>query len=267
MADLANGAGRTVRNEPASGADRAVPNEPASGAGRAVPNEPASGADRAARSEPASGAGRTVRKDVARNRARLLDAADKLVADSGLDLSLNELAKRAGVGVGTVYRHFADKEAVLSALFEHRLDAIADVFRQAQDFDDPIEGLRHVLFTLGEMQAGDRALFQVMASTKSPEQRAMARDRLQPLARELVERAKATGRLRPEFAPTDIPLLLWVSMSVNDYSGGVRPDLWRRYIELALDGFAAQDQPRQRLTVTPLTPQEMEDAIAGWNRP
>jgi hypothetical protein len=115
------------------------------------------------------------------------------------------------------------------------------------------------------MQAGDRALFQVMASTKSPVQRAMARDRLQPLAHKLVERAKATGRIRPEFAPTDIPMLLWVSMSVNDYSGGVRPDLWRRYIEVALDGFAAGGQPRQRLTVDPLSPDDMEGAIAGWH--
>jgi AcrR family transcriptional regulator len=219
------------------------------------PNEPANGATT-----------RAVRKDVARNRARLLEAADKLVADSGLELSLNELAKRAGVGVGTVYRHFADKEAVLSALFEHRLDAIADVFRAADEFEDPIEGLRHVLYTLGEMQAGDRALFQVMASTKSPEQRAMARDRLQPLARKLVERAHATGRIRPEFAPTDIPMLLWVSMSVNDYSGGVRPDLWRRYIDVALDGFAAEAEPRRPLTVGPLTPDDMEGAIAGWQQ-
>jgi AcrR family transcriptional regulator len=229
-------------------------------------DELANDVPRTVRSEPASGANRSVRKDVARNRARLLEAADKLVADSGLELSLNELAKRAGVGVGTVYRHFADKEAVLSALFEQRLDAIAAVFREAGGHEDPIVGLRHVLYTLGEMQAGDRALFQVMAATKSPKHRAMVRDRLEPLARTLVERAKATGRIRPEFAPTDIPMLLWVSMSVNDYSGGVRPDLWRRYIEVALDGFAAEGQPRQPLTVNPLASDDMETAITGWHQ-
>lgn len=215
-------------------------------------------------SELANGTKRAVRKDVARNRARLLQAADELVAESGLEISLNELARRAGVGVGTVYRHFADKEAVLSALFEHRLDAIADVFREAVEYEDPIEGLRHLLYTLGEMQASDRALFQVMSSARTPEQRTAARTRLQPLGRKLVERAKATGRVRPDFAPTDIPMLMWVSMGLNDYGGSVRPDLWRRYIEVALAGFAADSEPREPLTVKPLTPEEMERAIARW---
>lgn len=210
----------------------------------------------------ANGAKRAVRKDVARNRALLLKAADELLAESGLEISLNELAKRAGVGVGTVYRHFADKEAVLAALFEQRLDALAEILQQGIACDDPIDGLRHVLYTLGEMQSGDRALFQVMVTSKTPEQRAVVRERLQPLGTELVQRAKATGRIRRDLSPTDIPMLLWVSMSINDYAGRVRTDLWRRYVELVLIGFGI-DEP---LSVKALTPEEMEQAFHSWRR-
>lgn len=210
----------------------------------------------------ANGTKRAVRKDVARNRALLLKAADELLADSGLEISLNELARRAGVGVGTVYRHFADKEAVLAALFEQRLDSLAEILQEGIASDDPIEGLRHVLYTLGEMQAGDRALFQVMVTSKTPEQRAVVRKRLQPLGTELVQRANATGQLRRELSPTDIPMLLWVSMSINDLAAGVRTDVWRRYVELVLIGFGA-DEP---LTVKALTPEEMEQALHTWRR-
>jgi len=231
-------------------------------------NEPADGAKRAVRKGVAQHparkdvAQRPVRKDVARNRALLLKAADELLAESGLDISLNELAKRAGVGVGTVYRHFADKQAVLAALFDQRLDALAEIMRQGIAHDDPIDGLRHVLFTVGEMQAGDRALFQVMVASKSPEQRDVVRKRLQPLGTELVRRAKATGRIRADLSPTDIPMLLWVSMSINDIAGPVRPELWRRYVELVLVGFGA-DEP---LTVKALTPAEMERALQSLGR-
>jgi AcrR family transcriptional regulator len=214
------------------------------------------------KSEPADGARRTVRKDVARNRALLLTAADELLAESGLEISLNELARRAGVGVGTVYRHFADKEAVLSALFEQRLDSLAEILQEGIARDDPIDGLRHVLYTLGEMQAGDRALFQVMVTSKTPEQRAVVRKRLQPLGTELVQRANATGQLRRDLSPTDVPMLLWVSMAINDYAGGVRTDLWRRYVELVLIGFGADEA----LTVEALTPEEMEQALHSWRR-
>lgn len=212
--------------------------------------------------ELANGTKRAVRKDVARNRALLLKAADELVAESGLDISLNELAKRAGVGVGTVYRHFADKEAVLSALFEQRLDSLAEILQEGIARADPIDGLRHVLYTLGEMQAGDRALLQVMVTSKTPEQRAVVRKRLQPLGTELVRRVNATGRIRRNLSPTDIPMLLWVSMSINDYAGGVRTDLWRRYVELVLIGFGI-DEP---LSVEALSPEEMEQALHTWRR-
>ena len=207
---------------------------------------------------------RVVRKDVARNRARLLAAADALVAEQGLEISLNELARRAGVGVGTVYRHFVDKEAVLNALFEHRLDVVAEVFQEASERDDPIEGLRTAVFRLGELQAGDRALFQVVAVTTSAAQRTAARKRLQPLATKLADRAKATGRMRPEFGPTDIPMLLWISMSMSEYGGAVRPDLWRRYIEVLLAGFAAEDEPHRALDVKALSPDDIEEAMAHW---
>jgi len=204
---------------------------------------------------------RVIRKDVARNRARLLQAADTLVAEQGLEISLNELAHRAGVGVGTVYRHFADKRAVLDALFEHRLDVVAQIMKKATEHEDPIEGLRYAMFTIGELQARDRALFQVIAIARTDEQRTAARDRLQPLAMEIAERAKATGRMRADFESTDLPMLLWICMAMNDYGGTIRPDLWRRYLEVALAGFAAEGEPHREVDVAPLSPDDLEQAM------
>jgi AcrR family transcriptional regulator len=204
---------------------------------------------------------RVIRKDVARNRARLLQAADELVAEHGLEISLNELARRAGLGVGTVYRHFADKDAVLDALFEDRLDIVAQVMQDAAQREDPIEALRYAVFTICELQARDRALFQAVATGKTPEQRAKTRRRLEPLAIKLVERAKATGRMRADFAPTDVPVLLWISMAVSDIGGTVRPDLWRRYVEVALAGFAAEGEPQRAFDVAPFSSDGMEVAM------
>lgn len=207
---------------------------------------------------------RAIRKDVTRNRARLLQAADELVAEHGLEISLNELARRAGVGVGTVYRHFEDKQAVLAALFERRLALVAQVLCDATQRPDPIEALRYAVFTLCGLQSHDRALFQTVATAKTPEQRAITRTRIEPLAAKLVERAKATGRMRADFGETDLPVLLWISMAISDLGGTVRPDLWRRYVEAILAGFAAEGEPQQAFEVKPLTTNDWELAIQDW---
>src|ERR671921_857965 len=101
---------------------------------------------------------RSLRKDAARNRERLLAAAAELFAERGLNVTLNDIAHRAGVGVGTAYRRFANKDEVIDALFEQRLEGVIAVAEDALRDPDPWRGLVTFLARSLEMQFGDRGL-------------------------------------------------------------------------------------------------------------
>src|SRR3954470_25023974 len=103
-----------------------------------------------------------LRADAALNRQRLLDAASELFAERGLHVTLNDIAHHAGVGVGTAYRRFPNKEAVIDALFEQRLDAMAELAHAALQDPDAWHGLVSFLEDSLRMQFGDRGLNQIM---------------------------------------------------------------------------------------------------------
>src|ERR1700712_4143530 len=105
---------------------------------------------------------RPLRKDAERNRERLLAAARELFATRGLGVTLNDIAHHAGVGVGTAYRRFANKEEVIDALFEQRLAAVADVAQEALDDPDAWNGLVAFISRAMHMQLGDLGLNQIM---------------------------------------------------------------------------------------------------------
>src|ERR1700710_867993 len=129
---------------------------------------------------------RPLRKDAAENRERLLAAAAELFAHRGLDVTLNDIAHHAGVGVGTAYRRFANKEEVIDALFEDRLQAVAEVATDALDDPDPWNGLVSFLERALEMQFGDRGLNQIMNNAALGDARVSeARDRIAPVIEEL----------------------------------------------------------------------------------
>src|SRR5438874_4815085 len=106
----------------------------------------------------ASAAARPMRKDAARNRQRILVAARELFAQRGLSATLNDLAQHAGVGVGTVYRHFPDREQLIEGLFEERIDALAAAMESALEDPDPWRGVAGFLERGLELQAADRGL-------------------------------------------------------------------------------------------------------------
>ena len=184
-----------------------------------------------------------MRKDVARNRALLLEAADSLLASRGLDMTLHELADAAGLGVGTVYRHFADKEVLLDALVEQRFLATRDLLLAAEQVEDPIRSLRQGVLDVCAYLTKDRAMLQAVVSNAERHQD-LAERTLQPIAARMVERAMATGRLRADFDALDVPLIFLLSGGLAANAGTERPDLWRRYVEALLDGFMTHDADR-----------------------
>src|SRR3954470_15574378 len=107
---------------------------------------------------------RPLRKDAELNRERLLAAARELFATRGLEVTLNEIAHHAGVGVGTAYRRFANKEEVIDALFEERLQDVVSVAEEALSATDAWAGLVSFLERSLDMQFGDRGLTEIMNS-------------------------------------------------------------------------------------------------------
>ncbi|MDP9092550.1 MAG: TetR/AcrR family transcriptional regulator [Actinomycetota bacterium] len=211
---------------------------------------------------PKAAAPGTPRKDVARNRARLLTAADELVAEQGLDVSFNELARRAGVGVGTVYRHFTDREALIAAMLEQRVGVIAGILRAATAADDPVASFREAVFDVCELQAGDRGMWEAIGRS-GPQNIRSAREQLLPATEQLVQRAQATGRFRPDFAATDLAMLFWISGAVSGLTRTVAPGTWRRYVEIILDGLTIRPDTKP-LSVPALTTEAMQDVLAAW---
>lgn len=186
---------------------------------------------------------RPLRKDAERNRQRILAAAGEVFAESGLAASLDAVAERAGVGVGTVYRRFPDKEALIDALFEARIDEIVQIATECAQNDDPWDALTCFLDRAITLHGGDKALKEIVFSTAHGHERVSgARERIKPLVAGLVARAKDAGALRDDFDITDTPLIQLMLTSVIEYAGDVSPDLWRRYLAIVLDGLRAGAQ-------------------------
>jgi AcrR family transcriptional regulator len=189
---------------------------------------------------PTAPPGRGLRKDAAINRERLLAAAGELFAERGLDVTLNDIAHHAGVGVGTAYRRFANKEEVIDALFEQRLREVAAVANAALQDPDAWNGLVSFLERSLDMQFGDRGLTEIMNTPTLGDARVSdARDRIAPLIEALVERAKQQGAVRPDLAQSDVIFMQVALSAIMDSSRAVAPDLYRRYLAIFLDGIRA----------------------------
>lgn len=200
---------------------------------------------------------RRVRSDVVRNRAKLLLAGDRYLAEHGLPIAFNDLARYAGVGVGTVYRHFSSPEALVDELVGRRVDAVVAVLEQAAVVEDPVAGLRQAVLGVCELQAADRSISQALASPRFE----AVRERIMPPTRRILERAEASGRMRPEFSATDFGVLLWLGDALHDHAGHVDEHLWRRYVEALLDGLQSSDEPRRPLSVAALDFERMDVVV------
>jgi AcrR family transcriptional regulator len=197
---------------------------------------------------------RPLRRDAEINRQRLLAAAGELFAQRGLDVTLNDIAHHAGVGVGTAYRRFANKEEVIDALFEQRLDEVAAVAAEAFEEPDAWRGLTALLERSLQMQLEDRGLTELLNSPQVRRHRINdARDRIAPLIDAIVDRAKTEGVLRPDVEGTDAIFIQVALAAVMDSTRDVEPTLYRRYLTIFLDGMRADHGPLTALPVAALS--------------
>ena len=182
---------------------------------------------------------RPLRADARRNRDAILKAAKKVLAKCGPDAQMDDIARKAKVGVGTVYRHFPTKEALVGALMVERLEQIARYVEQGLEHEDAFEGFVESLWKGAELAAEDRAISALFGERVSQMVGIHAcQERLNTAAAELIRRAQADGRLRPDVSAADVPVFMCGVMQAM-HQADQDPNAWRRHLQLIVDGLKA----------------------------
>ena len=182
-----------------------------------------------------------LRADVRRNREKIIEGARQVFARSGASAQMEDVARASGVGVGTVYRHFPTKEALMTELV--RLNFVLFIDRAQEGLADPgepFEAFADVLRRNAELMADDAAVQQALMGA-GPEVWAgteAERRQLGEISQELVQRAQAVGTMRADIDVQDIPMLMCgVCATMGNPERGYD---WRRHLELAIDGLRSR---------------------------
>jgi len=181
-----------------------------------------------------------LRVDAERNRVRILDAARVVFAEQGLDASMTEVARRAGVGIATLYRRFPAREDLIAATFAAKMTMYADAIEQALGDPDPWDGFCSYVERVCAMQAADHGFTHVLTTT-FPTARPLEAERARAYRgfRKLISRAKATGQLREDFSDKDLVILLMANAGVLNATADAAPETWRRFLGYMLQAFSA----------------------------
>ncbi len=182
-----------------------------------------------------------LRADARRNRQKVLAAASAAFAEAGLDAQIEDIARRARVGVGTVYRHFPTKEALVAALAHQHFEQLADLLEASADDGEPWEALTSGIWRCAEMTAGDVALCEIIGGHPSAvAAAAVGQQRLQTATARLIEAARTNGAIRDDASPDDVRNIMcgFGHIAAAQRAGGALD--WRRYLTIALDGLRAR---------------------------
>lgn len=213
----------------------------------------------------------SLRRDARSNLDRIVSAAAAVFARRGLSATLADVAKAAGVGVGTVYRRFANKDELIYEVYAERVHATEDLARAGSEDPDVWGGMvRFFEETIRDM-AVDRGLRELTTGGFTESlgwARGTSPDRLVELLDEnhrvmgvhltaLTDRAKAAGELRADFDPTDMMLLSLAVQSTIAFSGADRPQLYRRVLTFMLDGLRPARGGPTSVSEPPLTESEL----------
>ncbi|MDO9356228.1 MAG: TetR/AcrR family transcriptional regulator [Solirubrobacteraceae bacterium] len=206
--------------------------------------------------DPATAGPRPMRADGRRNRERVLAAAREAFAEGGPDVGVAEIARRAGVGSATLFRHFATKDDLFAAAIEQMLDEMEETLVTGLAIEDPWDGLVFVMTSAAELQARDRLFLSAAGPELFGQERFETRSaKMFEQMGALLERAQTAGVVRDDLSAVDLPFVL-AAIGGSTYKCGVATapgndpatdGLWRRYLGLVLDGLRPE-------AATPLTP-------------
>jgi len=192
-----------------------------------------------------------------------MTTADRLFARRGATVPLNEIAREAGLGVGTVYRRFPDLQSLVDALFTERFTMFLHLATTAADQPDPARALRQYLLAAARWRSEDRALEVILANASVDSNPvARTRDQLGRLVDGLAERAVTAGAVRKDFVSADVYAFLNMIGAVADRTHDVAPDAWRRYAEVLMVGFGLEGATADGTSA--LTDEQLLDS---WPKP
>ncbi|MFC3166085.1 TetR/AcrR family transcriptional regulator [Ciceribacter thiooxidans] len=187
--------------------------------------------------EPRVGKTRRPRADSIRNRERLLEAATEIFSAGGQHASLEAVSRRAGVGIGTLYRHFPTRESLFEAVYRHEVDLLIDLAEQLGGETDPVDALKRWLQANVRLAATKKGMIQALqlAAAGSSELKAYSSERMVGAIRLLLERAVRAGKVRDDVQPED----LFRTLIGIFYSQG--PGDWQptalRMVDIFVDGL------------------------------
>ncbi len=182
---------------------------------------------------------RGLRADARRNRAAVLAAAQRLFSEEGLEAQMPDVAKRANVGVGTVYRHFPSKDDLIAALVAAHFERVAQTARDCLETEDPWDGIAEFIRYSAKIQAEDRGLTEVTGTRPDLIGVAAEAAGLRELCNQLVKRAQLAGSLRQDLTWEDIPMIVCGLGSTTHQMTGPAAGRWPRLVEIIIDGLRA----------------------------
>lgn len=209
---------------------------------------------------------RRLRRDAQRNRDAIVAAARQLFCDQGLEAPLEEIARRAQVGIATLYRRFPSRVDLVDAVLADTLQTHIQVAEQALAMEDAWEGFAFYLEQTCRLQATDRGLNDAMGMRfpRTPALEA-ARRRLYDLGGQLIDRAQQAGQLRPDLTQEDLAFVTWANSRILPaVRAAGAPDAWRRHLGFLLDGFRAERA--SPLPEPPLAPRQVYRAMLVLGR-
>lgn len=185
---------------------------------------------------------RPLRADARRNRARIMAAAGELFARRGREAQMEEIAAHCGLGMGTLYRHFPNKQALLTAMVRERFQGMADLARNAARIADPGEAFETALRTYLEAADGDAGFQLALLGSGDLQWEGVEREKAEfaDVVARIIDRAVAAGAVRGDLTFADFPLLTSGVMATMYFKPGGNAD-WRRHLELLLDGIRIPD--------------------------
>jgi AcrR family transcriptional regulator len=181
------------------------------------------------------------RADAVRNRERVLAAAEEVFGELGLKAPVEEVARRAGVGVGTVCRNFPTKQALIDAVVGAMYETLLHDAEEAMADPDPARAFERFVTGLPDFQARHRAVADQMANENRLESATVPREKLLRAVSELVERAQAVGAIRADIGPGDVSMLFSGVAHATSAAGEIHPVLRERFVRIILDGLRADD--------------------------
>jgi AcrR family transcriptional regulator len=232
-----------------------------------IPNSSDRAGGRSGRRGPSSDAEAAgLRVDAERNRERILGAAQELFTEQGLGVPLEDIARRAGVGIATLYRRFPTRPDLIAATFERKIAVYTSTVERSLENPDPWAGFCQLIHDLCAMQAADAGLKELLTlsfpdSTFVEELKAQALVNLTTL----IQGAQQQGCLRADFDVSDVLLVLLANAGIVTATRAAAPEAWRRFAAYMIDAFRAEPSDRP-LSTRPLptapTHEQLERSLA-----